>query len=98
MFMKKNPSGTYSSDKGLWSDSVNTSNAIGHIALSRIVTTNLNTDTYKNSKPFLFAPNKRIRVVKSKIITLPSKRSPATPRMEFCLYTINTQKVDAVTK
>lgn len=85
MFMKKNPSGMYSSDKGLCSDSVSASKAIGHIALSKIVTINLKTEMYKSNSPFLFTPNKRIRVLKSQIMTLPSKRSPVTPKIEFCL-------------
>ena len=98
MFMKKKPSGMYSSDNGLWRVRVCTSKAIGEIALRITVIANLSTEVHKKRQPFLLAPNKRISELKSKIITLPSKRSPITPEIEFCLYTINTQYVDAVTK
>lgn len=98
MFMKKNPNGTYSNDSGLWCERVCTSKATGLIALSRTVITKLEAEVKKRNKPDLLAPNKRISDVKSKAITLPSNRSPITPEMAFCLYTIKTPYDVAVTK
>lgn len=58
MFMKKNLSGMYFSDRGLFFDSVRFSKIIGFMVLIKIVIINLKMEIYKKRRLFLFLLSK----------------------------------------